>query len=69
MTHEELQSYRERFEEIDKCDEPIRTRRLGSLMNDLELTYNIPILYDREYNEKNEEVMNLYRAVSYARKF
>ncbi|GGN59500.1 hypothetical protein [Oceanobacillus indicireducens] len=69
MTHEELQSYQERFNEIDKCDEPIRTRRLGSLMNDLELTYNIPILYDREYNEKNEEVMNLYRAVSYARKF
>lgn len=69
MTHEELQSYRDRFEEIKKNDEPIRTRRLASLMSDLELSYNIPAFVVAIYEKKNPEVMALYREVSNARTF
>lgn len=69
MTHKELQSYRNRFEEIKKNDEPIRTRRLASLMSDLELSYNIPVFTEAVYAKKNPEVMALYREVSNARTF
>lgn len=69
MTHEELQSYRERLEEIKMNDEPIRTNRLVNLMNDLEQSYNIPVFAMAVYEKKNPEVMALYREVSNARKF
>ena len=69
MTHEELQSYRERFEEIKNNDEPIRTNRLVNLMNDLEQSYNIPVFAMAVYEKNNPEVMELYREVSNARTF
>ncbi|GGN66318.1 hypothetical protein [Oceanobacillus indicireducens] len=69
MTHKELQSYRNRFEEIKKSDEPIRTRKLASLMSDLELSYNIPVFAMAVYEKNNPEVMALYREVSNARTF
>ena len=69
MTHKELQSYRKRFEEIKKNDEPIRTNRLVTLMDDLEQSYNIPVFTEGMYAKNNPEVISLYREVSNARKF
>lgn len=69
MTHKGLQSYRERFNEIKKSDEPIRTKRLVSLMDDLEQSYNIPVFAMAVYEKNNPEVMALYREVSNARTF
>ncbi len=69
MTHKELQSYRNRFKEIKNNDEPLRTKRLVSLMNDLEQSYNIPLFAMAVYEKNNPEVMELYREVSNARKF
>ncbi|GAB3797208.1 hypothetical protein [Virgibacillus kimchii] len=69
MTNEELQAYRDRFAEILKCEEPIRTNRLTNLMNDLEWTYHIPTLGNPDYEKRHPEVMKLYRAVSVKRKF
>lgn len=65
MTHEELESYFERFRDIMKCkDERIKSRRLLSLQMDLQETYNIPrFIYWERYSKTNPEVANLYRLV------
>lgn len=67
MTHEELQAFRDRFNEIKKGKEPTRSSRLVNLMHDLKESYNIPILNDESYNRNNPEVVALYREVSKAR--
>lgn len=67
MTHEELQNFRKRFEEIKKGKEPVRTKRLATLMTNMEECYNIPMRYSTAYAYHNPEVMKLYREVSYAR--
>lgn len=37
------------------------------LMNDMEWVFKIPALNDPAFNEKNEEVINLYREISDSR--
>lgn len=69
MTHEELESYRERFNEVMKAPERIRNVRLITLMDDLQQTYNIPTLSNRAYEKANPEVIKLFREVSNARTF
>ncbi|WP_424474812.1 hypothetical protein [Oceanobacillus kimchii] len=69
ITHEQLKSFRERFNAIDKSQEPIRTKRLVQLMNDLEQSYNIPTFYSAAFSSMNPEVMRLYKDVSNARQF
>lgn len=67
MTNEELQAYRDRFDDIMKSPERIRAKRLVTLMEDIEWTYHIPTLKDPEYEERHPEIMKLYREVSGAR--
>ena len=67
MTHEELESFRDRFEEIKKGNDPLRTKRLATLMTNMEECYNIPMRYSTAYAYHNPEVMKLYREISYAR--
>lgn len=64
-----LQRLKERFEEINKTDEPLRTRRLANLMSDLEKMYGIPALRNPEFELQNPKLMAFYRKVSAARKF
>ncbi|GGJ61764.1 hypothetical protein [Virgibacillus salexigens] len=69
MTHEELEAFRNRFNEINESKEPVRTNRLSILMTDMEQTYNIPNFYSAAFNYHNPQVIKLYRQVSYARFF
>ncbi|AUJ23150.1 hypothetical protein [Virgibacillus dokdonensis] len=69
MTQEELQSFRDRFDNIMQAPKRIRNKRLVTLMEDMERAYNIPLLYSAAYAFNNPEIMNLYRQVSYARDF
>ncbi|WP_077705025.1 hypothetical protein [Virgibacillus dokdonensis] len=69
MTQEELQSFRDRYNNIMQAPKRIRNKRLVTLMEDMERTYNIPLLYSVAFNSSNPEVMKLYRQVSYARDF
>lgn len=68
MTSEELESYRERFNDILNCqDERIKSRRLLVLHGDLRETYNIPkVMYYGIWSEKNPELAKLFREVSEA---
>ncbi|GIP61976.1 hypothetical protein J32TS6_05310 [Virgibacillus pantothenticus] len=69
MMQEKLQSFHERFDNIMQAPKRIRNKRLVTLMEDMERTYNIPLLYSAAYTFNNPEVMKLYRQVSYARDF
>ncbi|WP_330948872.1 hypothetical protein [Virgibacillus sp. MG-45] len=69
MTHEELQGFEVRFNDIKKAPEQIRDKRLVILMEDMECAYNIPLVRNEVYEHNNPEVMNLYRKVSMARSF
>lgn len=69
MEQEELQRYRERFNEISSGHEPVRTTRLTTLMEDLQQVYGIPTMYSAAYSSNYPEIMRLYKDVSYARKF
>ena len=63
-----LTEFKNRFEEIDKSKEPTRTKRLSTLMTDMEQVYRIPILKSGS-GTVNPQVMNLYKKVSKARSF
>lgn len=67
MTHEELQAYRDRFDDIMRSSKRIRVTRLVTLMEDMQQCYNIPLRNNVEFNKQNPEVVKLYRAVSGAR--
>lgn len=71
ITHEELETFRERLNEITSNSQSrlIRNTRLITLMEDLEQTYNIPVLYSAAFASRNPEVMRLYKDVSIARQF
>lgn len=58
--YESLNYFKEQFEKgID----------LVKLMNGMEEIFRIPMINDEEYNEKNPEVIQLYRKISDSRKF
>jgi hypothetical protein len=65
VTHEELESYRDRFDNIMQGkDEDVKNRRLIALRMDLQETYNIPpVLHWFRFNQNNPEVAKLYREV------
>lgn len=50
-------------------DETIRKdpKKLAELMTEMEIRYEIPMINDENYNEKNPEVIELYRKISNAR--
>lgn len=69
MTFGEMLKWTERLNQILGGTQCLKDKRLAQLMTDLERAYNIPILNDEEYNQKNPFVVQLYRAVSEARSF
>lgn len=40
-----------------------------SLMDEMELIFGIPMINDKNYNEKNVEVIELYREIANSRRF
>ncbi|AAU85055.1 hypothetical protein BCBBV1cgp8 [Bacillus phage BCASJ1c] len=68
MTFGEMAGYTKRFHEIMQLDDQqLRSERLGNLMSDMEVRYQIPIFNKADFNQKNPHVFYLYRAVSQAR--
>ena len=64
-----LERFHDRYTQILETKEPTRTTRLINLMHDLEQVYQIPTLYNLDFNSSNVRVMHLYRAVNRARDF
>lgn len=66
MTQEELESYRERLNEIKQGTSVLKVGRLEVLMKDIVGTYNIPnypsIVFG-DYRKVNPEVTDLYLEV------
>lgn len=62
-----LEYFTNQFEQIKKLDEPFRTTKLAHLMSHLEQVFAIPMLNNEAYNERNKDVMSLYKQVSNAR--
>ncbi|WP_096269370.1 hypothetical protein [Paucisalibacillus globulus] len=66
MSQEELESYRERLNEIKQGSSVLKVGRLEVLMKDLVGTYNIPsypsIVFG-DYRKVNPEVTDLYLEV------
>lgn len=70
MTLAELAQYTVRLIEILSIkDNHHRDMRLANLMTDLEVAYNIPVINDEEFNQKNELLIGFYRMVSNLRSF
>ena len=40
----------------------------ADIMNDMEKEFNIPMINDEEYNNKNADIIELYREVANSRK-
>ncbi|WP_217588787.1 hypothetical protein [Lentibacillus saliphilus] len=64
-----LIAFQDRFTEVLKRPEPMRSKDLTTLMNDMGQVYEIPTLRNEEFERKNIDVMPLYRAVDKARNF
>ena len=62
-----LNRFRNEYYKIDAMQEPQRSQRLGQLLSSMEMTFNIPMLKDKDYNMNNLAVMALYREISTAR--
>lgn len=63
-----LNYFQDQFEMVKECKDPdIRDKQMSILMNNLEVTYDIPALNDEKFNQANPYVMQLYREVSLAR--
>jgi hypothetical protein len=71
MLMREMLAWIRRFKGIMAAESTteIRDARLGSLMTDLEIAYQIPALSRKKFENENPFVMQLYRAVSEARSF
>lgn len=66
----DLEKFTERFEDItdwSKTSEDRKTERLSELMTEMERTFLIPAMNHEEYNQKNPEVIALYRKIANAR--
>lgn len=70
MTTGEMLTWTNRLKEIRSIkNADLRDARLANLMSDLETVYGIPMLNNKNYNEENPHVMQLYRTVSAERTF
>lgn len=70
MTTGEMLKWTNRLKEIRSIkNTELRDARLANLMTDLETVYGIPMLNNKNYNEENPHVMQLYRTVSEERTF
>jgi len=71
MTTGEMLGFINRFKEItdSSLSNEMKDRRLSALMTDMEVTYNIPMFRNEEFEKRNPFIMQMYRTVSEARSF
>lgn len=68
----ELEYFSKEFDNIMKKDYATSFAKdvaLAQLMTQMEGAFHIPFLNDQHFNERNQEVMELYLKISNARKF
>lgn len=63
-----LQTFTNRFAEIESGNPDLKQYRLRSLMGDMKEVYHIPLFKNEAFEQENARVMQLYRAVDKARK-
>lgn len=66
-----LKRFNDQYEEIlfsnnDLTDDE-KSIKLSSIMTQMEQTFKIPVLKNIEWEQKNEEVIALYRKISFSR--
>jgi hypothetical protein len=59
------QAYEEIIHGISK--EPYRSRSLAGLMDEMERTYNVPMIGNEAWESQNRAVIALYRKISMSR--
>lgn len=64
---DKLKGFIARYYRILKLKEPQRTLQLSKLMDKMQKAYDIPLLSNQEYNDKNKAVIQLYRAIASTR--
>lgn len=62
-----LENYRNWFHQMDKMEEPNRTKRLSDLMDNMMSFYQIPLFNYEVFKEQHPEVFKLYSQISQAR--
>lgn len=67
MTIGEMHGFTNRFKEIMAASINLKDHRLGNLMSDLEMAYEIPMFNNVDFNNSNPQVIQLYHTVSEAR--
>ena len=67
MTVGEMRKWTKRFKQILNGPEELKNKRLTQLMLDLERTYQIPFMYNEDFNRRNPFVIQFYRTVVEAR--
>ncbi|WP_019375842.1 hypothetical protein [Virgibacillus halodenitrificans] len=50
-----------------QIQEPLKSRKLAGLMDELESAYNVPCLKNSEWESRNRSVISLYRRISLSR--
>lgn len=65
-----LKLFEERYEKImGELSLPRRDIRLGELMEEMEKTFQIPVLKNTDWESLNPEIVDLYQRVSISRVF
>lgn len=63
-----LNQFRNEYYKVDATmAEPQRTLQLSALMDKIQKEFNIPLLNNQTFNDKNKAIMQLYREISTAR--
>lgn len=66
-----LTEFNKKYEQIifSGASEDRKTRNLAELMTEMERTFKIPALRNKEWESKNRSVIALYRKISISREF
>ncbi|MDR6120622.1 hypothetical protein QFZ87_000219 [Bacillus sp. SLBN-46] len=66
-----LENFTYQYKDIlqSKCTKNQKAVRLAQLMTMMEQTFRIPMLKNSEWEEKNKEIIDLYRKISFSRHF
>lgn len=65
-TRETLERITAKFEQ-EKAKGKVNPKILAGLMTEMERAFDIPLINNKDFNEKNKEVIELYRAISDSR--
>ena len=61
---DKLKGFVDEYYKILELKEAQRTLLLSSLMDDMQQEYNIPLINNKAFNNKNKAVIQLYKEVS-----